>query len=373
MVTLLWIGWGVAALVQGLFWWVGGHRLWRPASPVALLPPEALPPVSVILCARNEAANLQKKLNTILQQDYPVWELLVVDDASTDATPRLLAHYERHYAHLRVLRLTQKKLAGKKGALAAGIAAARYDSLLLTDADCMPASPRWIQRMATQAIHDQATLVLGTGPYVGAPTWRTRWVQYETAYVAAQYSIAACWGMPYMGVGRNLWYTKAAYEAAGGFEAHQHLASGDDDLLVNAIATEQNTTLCLHPESVVYSEVPPTWRALYHQKTRHYSSSSSYRWQHQLALGALSISVVVFYVGMLGLMVVNPWNFLILVPVFGVRLMGQYRVYYRLLQAWQQTDVLPYVILLDALLPLYYAIFALAVLRPQRRPLWERF
>ena len=371
MTTTIWIIWLLAALVQGVFWSIGTGRLLRYRSPQQPLPPEELPPVSVVVCARNEAANLQKKLHTLLQQDYPEWELLVVDDASTDATPQILAEYQQKHPRLRVLRLTQKKQAGKKGALAAGIEAAQYDYLLLTDADCVPASPRWIQWMASRAVMTGATLVLGTGPYTGPPTWLTRWVQYETAYVAVQYLSAALWGMPYMGVGRNLWYQRQAFRAVGGFETHAHVASGDDDLLVNALATATNTAICWHPDSAVFSEAPPTLAALYHQKTRHYSSSHQYRWHHQILLGLLSWSVLFFYLGIIGLVALNPWNFPILGLLMGLRSYGQYRVYRRLFSNWNQQAVLPYWMALDALLPLYYLRFALAVLRPQQQLPWN--
>lgn len=370
--TVFLITWGIAAFFQGLFWGVLTRRLVRYPMEDAPLPAVALPPVSVIVCARNEAANLQKKLHTLLQQDYPKWELVVVDDASTDTTPDILAKAQAQYPHLRIVQLAEKTQHGKKGALAAGIAAARYEHLLLTDADCVPTSPRWIQHMASCAVRADATLVLGTGPYEWVPTVLGRWVVFETTYVAIQYLTAALWGQPYMGVGRNLWYTQSAFQKAGGFEAHAHLASGDDDLLVNAIATGANTTICLHPESAVYSSSPKTWKGLYRQKTRHYSSSTTYHWHHQMGLGILSLSLVLFYLGMPVLMVQNSWNLVILGTVGAVRAYAQYRTYRTILRHWKQRQLLPYIVLLDLLLPFYYGLFALAVFRPQQRPQWER-
>ncbi len=260
-----WMVWGLGALVQLFFWGILTRRLVQ--HPVEVVPQAmvAWPPVSVIVCARNEAANLQKKLHILLQQDYPAWELIVVDDASTDATPVILAQAQAQHPQLRFLRLDTKTQAGKKGALAAGIAAARHEQLLLTDADCWPASDQWIRHMARTAVQHQAQLVLGTGPYAWVPTPLGRWVACGTAYVAVQYLTAALWGTPYMGVGRNLWYTKTAFQSAGGFEAHAHLASGDDDLLVNAVANGHNTAVCWHADSAVYSAPPPSWRALYQQ------------------------------------------------------------------------------------------------------------
>ena len=236
-----------------------------------ILNTQELPPVSLIVCARNEATNLQKNLEYLLQQDYPVFEVLVVDDVSEDATPHILQALQDQYAQLSVIRLEKKKTAGKKGALATGIEAAQYEHLLLTDADCRPVSGQWMRQMANHAVQEQKALVLGYGPYTTANTWLNRWVQFETVFVLLQYASMALWKQPYMGVGRNLWYEKRLFKQVGGFKSHEQLLSGDDDLLVNQVATGANTALCLQTDSFVYSTPPTTWRGLFQQKTRHYS------------------------------------------------------------------------------------------------------
>jgi glycosyltransferase involved in cell wall biosynthesis len=306
----------------------------------------------------------------LLEQDYPHFEVIVVDDASQDATDSILQAFRQKYPPLRVVSLKHKKTAGKKGALAEGIAAAQYEHLLLTDADCRPASKQWMRHIAGQAVVQHKALILGYGPYWAAPSWLNKWVQFETAFVLLQYASMALWKQPYMGVGRNLWYKKRLFEQAGGFESHAHLISGDDDLLVNQVATGSNTGLCLHPESFVYSQAPRTWRELYHQKTRHYSSSGQYKWQHQLLLGLLSMTQFFFYVGLLAIIVTNAWNCTIIVMVI-TRIMLFLFVYYRLLHRLQQRELWPYVVLLDALLPLYYIIFAGAAIGAARPSTWN--
>lgn len=330
-----------------------------------------LPPVSLLVCARNEAVNLQKNLEFILQQDYPVFEVIVVDDVSQDATFSVLEAFQKNYPQLRIIQLEEKTTAGKKGALATGIAAAQYEHLLLTDADCQPASDQWIKQMAKAASLPNKTIVLGYGPYSAAPTWLNRWVQFETVFVLLQYGAMALWRQPYMGVGRNLWYEKKMFEQAGGFECHAHIISGDDDLLVNQVATGENTALCLHPASFVYSDAPQTWRGLYQQKTRHYSSSGHYQWQHQLILGLLSATQFFFYTGLFAILANNAWNYAIIV-MFLLRSFLMLFVYYRLLHNVRQKDLFPYVGLLDALLPLYYIIFAAAALGAARPKTWNR-
>lgn len=360
--------WYVILLLQLCFWGVLFMRLvWHKPSPLTTT---KLPAVSLIVCARNEAVNLQKNLEYLLQQEYPVFEVIVVDDVSQDDTPDILQKLQKRYPHLRVIQLVEKKTLGKKGALATGIAAAQYKHLLLTDADCRPASLQWIHHMATCAVMNQKALVLGYGPYYIEKTWLNYWVQFETAFVLLQYVSMALWKQPYMGVGRNLWYEKELFEQAGGFESHQELLSGDDDLLVNQVATGNNTGWCLHPESFVYSEAPSTWRGLYQQKTRHYSSSGHYKWHHQLILGLLSGSQFFFYTGLLAIIASNAWNYAIIVMIM-LRSFLLFFVYYRLLRTLRQKSLLLYVGLLDALLPLYYLIFAVAALGAVRPTTWN--
>ena len=361
--------WYVVGVLQLLFWGLLFMRLAFYKLPAAS--PQSYPPVSLIVCARNAAVNLQKNLEYLLQQDYPHFEVIVVDDASQDATLSVLQAFRQKYPLLRIISLAYKKTAGKKGALAEGIAAAQYEHLLLTDADCRPASKQWIRQMAGQAVGQNKALILGYGPYWPENnSWLNRWVQFETAFVLLQYAAMALWKHPYMGVGRNLWYEKRLFEQAGGFESHAHLISGDDDLLVNQVATGANTGLCLHPESFVYSQAPNTWKRLYHQKTRHYSSSGQYKWQHQLLLGLLALTQFFFYAGLLAIIVTNAWNCTIIVMVIG-RIMLFLFVYYRLFQLLQQQELLPYVVLLDALLPLYYIIFAAAAIGATRPSTWK--
>ncbi len=367
--TILLLCWSIAVAVQGLFW--GGIFMRLAFYQVVNRTKRTYPPVSLLICARNEATNLQKNLEYCLQQEYPIFEVLVVDDCSSDETASVLQDFQKQYPQLRVLSLTDKMTAGKKGALAAGIAAAQYEHLLLTDADCRPASKQWVQQMAAAATPTDKTLVLGYGPYECGATWLNHWVQFETTFVVLQYASLALWGHPYMGVGRNLWYEKRLFVQADGFKSHAEVLSGDDDLLVNQVATGKNTALCLHPKSFVYSEPPKTWRGLYQQKTRHYSSSGYYRWQHQLLLGLLSGTQFIFYTGLLVIIRGNVWNYAIIVMVI-LRSFLLLFVYYRVLLTLRQKALFPYVLLFDALLPLYYLIFAAAALGAVRPKTWNR-
>ena len=177
-----------------------------------------LPPISIIICARNEAENLRKNLPTILNQEYASFEVIVVNDASTDETLSVLNSFLSKYHHLRIINITDKKIIGKKGALAEGIEAAKYEWLLLTDADCYPFTKNWILGMIKGV--DAKEIGLGYAPYEKRDGFLNTFIRYETVWTATQYMGFALAGEPYMGVGRNIIYMKKLYEKVGGFQKH---------------------------------------------------------------------------------------------------------------------------------------------------------
>jgi poly-beta-1,6-N-acetyl-D-glucosamine synthase len=278
-------------------------------------------PVSVVICARNEAVQLRKNLPQILKQDYDTFEVLVVEDASEDDSTEVLAEMQAQFAHLRFISIPpdQKITNGKKQALSLGIKAAAYEHILLTDADCFPRSPNWISSMAA-AFSNESRLILGAGPYVLRKSILSALVAYETALTAQQYLSYALWDMPYMGVGRNLAYSKSLFRQAGGLAQHFYLPSGDDDLLVQQAALITNVSICLGKDSLMYSEAPESWRSWLRQKTRHYSTGKYYRPAHRFFLGTFLASKLLLYPSWLIAMILSP-NLPLLIG------MGTYQVF----------------------------------------------
>ena len=268
----------VAFTVQLIFYWVVLSAAFRP-DPAELATPiqSAGKPVSVIVCFKNEEATLARLIELILGQDYPgEFELVLVDDHSTDNSASVVHPFaiQRDKVHLVTPGPTRP---GKKDALSFGIQAARYDLLLLTDADCLPASNQWL-RLMVSPLHRGKQLVLGASPYLieSGAHLLTAWQRFESVYVSLKYLGFARRKHPYMGVGRNLAYTKSFFQSAGGFAAHAHVASGDDDLLVGAAAVPDTAATVTHPGAWVYSHPEITWRNYFRQRARHQSTGSFY-------------------------------------------------------------------------------------------------
>ena len=234
---------------------------------------------SVIICARNEKFNLEHYLQTLLVQDYPLFEVIVVDDESEDGTREVIERYINLDSRVRMTFVPKNARVGstKKLALTLGAKAARYDYLLLTDADCRPESPRWISEMMNGFSHPRTDVVLGFGAYFQEKSAVNRFIQFDTLFNGLHYLGAAVCGHPYMGVGRNLAYRKEAFFQCGGFSNLMTLRAGDDDLIVNKMANKTNTEVVCTPESITWSMPETSLKAWLHQKRRHLSVSPNYR------------------------------------------------------------------------------------------------
>ena len=253
-------------------------------------------PVSVIICARNEAANLREKLPAVLEQDYPDFEVIVVNDCSTDDSALVLAELKQKYPKLYVTEVPfdRRFSHGKKLALTVGIKAAKNEWLLLTDADCAPVSKWWIKTMS-QNFTDQNDFVLGYGGYNQRKGFLNRLIRYDTVFIAMQYYTYTEIGMPYMGVGRNMAYRKSLFERTRGFSSHSYLMSGDDDIFVNQNAQKKRIVCESNPSSFTLCEPKENFSQWNKQKQRHFSASERYKTKHKVILALETLSRTYFY------------------------------------------------------------------------------
>lgn len=284
-------------------------------------------PVSVVICARNEARNLEKNLPFVLNQDYPEYEVIVVNDCSEDDTAELLEDLGKKYARLKTTHIKKdaKFTHGKKLALTIGIKAASHEWLLLTDADCKPGSEKWISGMQRN-FGNKTSVVLGYGAYSREKSLINNFIRFDTFFIAIQYFGFAMAGIPYMGIGRNLAYRKALFFENKGFAAHRKLASGDDDLFINQVATAENTKVEFSFNTHTYSEAEKTFSAWLRQKKRHLTTGSHYNMGTKYLLAGELISRVSFYVLFI-LLLINLKFLIIILAAFFVRLSTMLTIY----------------------------------------------
>jgi glycosyltransferase involved in cell wall biosynthesis len=248
-------------------------------------------PVSVIVCAHDEEENLRELIPLLLQQDYPQFEVIIVEDRCNDGTFDYLLQATKEHARLKMVRVTHKPehINGKKFALTLGIKAARYEWVLLTDADCRPASNQWISQIASK-FEEPVKIVLGYSPYMKAPGLLNAFIRFESFLTGIQFIGMALSGKPYMGVGRNLAYRKEIFLANKGFNTHLGVTGGDDDLFVNQHATRENTSVSIGPDALMFSKPKINWTEFFHQKFRHLAVGKLYKFSDKVLLGIFSLT-----------------------------------------------------------------------------------
>lgn len=283
-----------------------------------------LPPVSILVCARNESSNLLENIPHILSQEYPVFEIVLINHCSEDSTGEVIDKFSVENTNVRSIHIKTENSAqsGKKHALSEGIELASHSHLLFIDADCKPASPYWVKSMVS-GFQKETSLVLGYGAYEKIPnSFLNKLIQYETAITALQYFGYAKQNNTYMGVGRNLGYTKGLFEKTGGFQSHIHINAGDDDLFVNAAARDHSASCVYHPNAFTISSPKTSWKSWFQQKMRHTSVAHHYRIKHQLQLGLFYVSQFGFYTFLCLNLVSGSFSFLSLIILLRMGLVG---------------------------------------------------
>ncbi len=267
-------------------------------------------PVSIIICAKNEADNLKQHLPAIAAQNYSNYELVLVNDASSDDSLSVMQAFKSNYSSdklsIQTITIDNKAYRGKKDALSIGIQAATNEYLILTDADCQPNSNNWLNEI-TSYFSDTKEIVLGYGAYQkNKNSFLNKLIRFETLLTAIQYFSFAKIGHAYMGVGRNMAYKKSIYNKVDGFNNHTHISSGDDDLFIMEASTKQNTVICFTNKSFTISKPETSFKKWIHQKSRHITTANHYKYLHKILLGLFYLSQLLF------------WLFAVLLIIFNI-------------------------------------------------------
>jgi glycosyltransferase involved in cell wall biosynthesis len=253
-------------------------------------------PVSVIVCAHDEEENLRVLVPLLLRQDYPEFEVIVVEDRCNDGTYDYLLEATKLDPRLKMVRVRHlpEHVNGKKFALTLGIKAAVHEWVLLTDADCKPVGDRWIKSMASRFQPDKQ-IVIGYSPYLKSSSYLNAFIRFESLLTGIQFMGWALLGRPYMGVGRNLSYRKNLFFENKGFNSHLSVTGGDDDLFINEHANTTNTTVSIGHESLMFSVAKKTWKDFLYQKLRHLSVGKHYKFSDKIVLGLFSATWVLVW------------------------------------------------------------------------------
>ena len=327
------------------------------------------PGVSVIVCARNEGYNLKPYIQSLLTQDYPLFEVIVVNDGSEDDTQAVIDEYAALDKRVKTTFVPKgaRMRSTKKLGLTLAAKAAKYDYLLLTDADCRPESTKWISTMMA-GFGDGIEVVLGYGAYFAEDSLLNGVIQYDTLFNGLHYLGAAVTGKPYMGVGRNLAYRKDTFFEHGGFSDLMTEGAGDDDLFVNKVATKHNTAVVYSRESITWSVPKTTWKSWLQQKRRHLSVSGGYSASSKRHLVREPMARGLFYLLFIVLMVVgSPLVMSAAFVLFVLRMLLQVSMLDISARQLGQPQMGLEVVWYDMMLPVMTGVM---MLLPKRREIW---
>ncbi|GAB1856735.1 glycosyltransferase [Flavobacteriaceae bacterium MHTCC 0001] len=315
-------------------------------------------PVSVIICAKNEAENLKVFLPSVINQEYKDFQIVLINDASKDDTLSVMETFAASASNIKIVDVKQVESfwGNKKYPLTLGIKASEHDILLFTDADCKPLSKYWISEMVSR-INQDTSIVLGYGAYAKIKgSFLNKLIRFETLTTAISYASMAIAGSPYMGVGRNLAYTKSQFFKINGFIKHINILSGDDDLFVNAAATAVNTTICFSQNAWTESMPKTTFKSWFKQKRRHVSTAKNYKLKHKIILFLLYTTNFLFWA--LSILLLVFWFAPIyVIGLILIRMVCQFFIFMACAKKLNENDVIP----LFSILEIFLILFQLAI------------
>ncbi len=323
---------------------------------------ESLEPISIVICAKNEDENLTEFLPKVLTQDYPNFEVIVVNDCSWDNTENVIDEFAKIFPNLKKVSIKEDAYYkhGKKFAILVGIKATAHNKMLFIDADCYPASNQWLKEMA-MGFAAPKEIVLGYGAYEKQKGFLNKLIRFDTFMIATNYLSGAIKGKAYMGVGRNLAYTRELFYKQKGFSNHYHINSGDDDLFVNQAATKENVNVVIDKNAITYSLAKKTFREWRLQKVRHLSTSPLYTASSKTKLAFSYFSQYYFYFSLIALAI--SLKTLLLIPIILLlKMIFQWIFLNKITKKLNEKDLLAGSVIYELILLFIYPIFHIAKL-----------
>ena len=320
--------------------------------------PAKLPPVSVVLAAQNDGDWLRQNLVYLLEQDYPDFEVVVVDYLSTDETQYILRLLAQNYSRLKVVTLTNNAngYQGLKYPFSIGIKTAQNDILLLAEPECIPMDTtqfNWIRSMVSGYVHDHIDIVLGYCGISYKPSLFNWLQQYDNLLYSVEYLGSAILRAPFTGNGRNLSYRRSLFLKNDGFIYHYNIPDGADDMFVNQNARPRNTAVVLSPESFTLVQPQPTLRQWHLYRRHRVSTHSFYSLPLKLRRLLPPLGILLFYLfgALLLALAALPWQ--ILAAALALKLAWQIVA---TAAATRRLAVKPVVYILSPLFEIYFLI-----------------
>lgn len=354
---------GIAFIVQLAYHWAVFSRLAFYKKKNAPKADDKLEPVSVVVCARDSYEYLIDLVPALLDQDYPDFEIVIVNDCSDDETEQWLKDIERREPRIKPVQLFQHLnfFNGKKFPLSMGIKSAKNDLIVLTDVNCLPTNNQWL-RSVVNSYGNNTEVVIGYSPYTHKKGLFNQLMRFDALQYAMFYLSAALNRRPFMGIGTNLSYRKELFYRNKGFTSHYTTSVGDDDLFISQVAKSRNTEVLIDAENTITTTPPRKFRFWLRQKSSRYSTIPQYNLQTRISSALFTWSYFLFYATFITLLCLSPafslsFGAIYYIPILSVFFLLRYAtqmiIYHGASKRLGEKGLLPALIIFD----LFFAIF----------------
>ena len=298
---------GITFIIQLIYHWCVFSKLAFYKEKDRTKSDDQLEPVSVVVCARDAYEYLQDLIPVLLTQDYPDYEIVIVNDCSEDETEEWLKDIERREPKIKPVQLRQHLnfFNGKKFPLSMGIKSAKNDLIILTDVNCLPTNSQWL-RSVVNSYGNNTEVVIGYSPYMNKKGVFNQIMRFDAVQYAMQYLSAALNKHPYMGIGTNLSYRKELFYRHKGFTSHYTTSVGDDDLFISQVASKKNTEVLIDAENAILTTPPHKFGMWAHIKSSRYSTIPQYDTKAKASSALFTWSHFLFYASFIALMLLKP-------------------------------------------------------------------
>lgn len=278
------------------------------------VPLAELPPLSIVVVAHNQADVLRKNLPLLLEQDYGTYEVIVVNDNSTDDTEEMLNQMQKRYMHLYHTFTPSSAIYISHSILSItlGVKAAKYDWVVFTSPDCRPQSFRWL-RLLSRHFVPGVDIVLGYSNYVQGIDLFSKNIIFDRLYQQSFYLTRALHGRAFRGNGCNLAYRKTLFMENRGLSDFVNLMGGEDALFVNANATRTNVRVECHRDAIVRQSLPfshKTWsqdKLFYMETRRHFQHKFASRFFFNFYMTMLVLFYISFFIAAGAAIMLQQW------------------------------------------------------------------
>lgn len=300
------------------------------------------PAVSLILSSKNQKKLLEKNLLHFINQDYPDFEIIVVNNASWDGTDEYLEQQELLYPNLKVVSNSYQEndrfSKGNKFAITLAVKAAANDLLLFADADCVPSSKKWLLEMVSHFSAEQKIVLANVKPFKRNGLFNV-FLRFEAVYESLLRIGATKVGLPLLANRRNIAYHRNLFFSVNGFLSHLNMSSGEAELFVDEVRTSSNSTISLSKDTLVEYESRLSFSNWFSEKRAFFHVSKKLSTLPKFFLAAHYLSMLLFYTLSIQLIMFSTSLELVLGLIL-IRLLMQYIVYWKLMEIMNERRLL---------------------------------